>query len=115
MDTAGTKQHNQLAEQYVGVEVKDVQHGGRKRWDALGLWLAEFDKELAWHTGVAYTGHTLRQVEDGWQMILRGRRRNADLVAFVGGSNVLEVYRNLWRGVTNDFLRFKPDKFKVRL
>mgnify|MGYP001232102719 CR=1 FL=1 len=115
MGTAGKKTHNQLAEQYVGVEVKDVCYGGRKRWDALGLWLVEFDKELAWYTGIEYTGHTLRQVEDGWQMIVRGRRRNEHLVAFVGGSDVLEVYRNLWSAVTKDFLRFKPDKFKVQV
>lgn len=84
---------------------------GRKSYAALGLFLAELDKEVAWATGLVYLGHTLSQREDGWLLVVRARRGSSRLVAFCGGRDALGCFRQLYYGLYHDQMRWREDRY----
>ena len=92
-------------------ELEGVLVHGRKSWSALGLFLAELDKELAWHTGIQYRGHTLREQENGYLLILRGYKGTRPVVAFCGGGSLLNTYRELYWSLYKNLLVWRDDRY----
>lgn len=78
----------------------------------LALFLGELEKEIGWATNKVYRGHTIREQDGGWLLILRVDGREGPEVAFVGGESLMAVYRNLWLSIHKDYLSFRPDKYR---
>jgi len=83
----------------------------KKEMHTLGLFLAGLGEELGWLDGAAYTGHTIRLVDDGWLLVLRANKNRSNVVCFIGGRDPLECYRNLYWLMNKDALGWRPDKY----
>lgn len=92
--------------------VEEIVVRGQRGMTALGLFLAELDKELAWACGVAFSGYSLRDKGDEWLLVVTGVRKKLPVVAFVGGREPIECYRNLWYLLHKGALAWRPDKYR---
>lgn len=92
-------------------EVADITVRGRKSWAALGLFLAEMGKEIAYLEQMVYDGHTIRAQKDGWVIVVRTHNSKGHWVAFCGGRDPLGAYRSLYNQLYRGSLSWKVDKY----
>lgn len=80
----------------------------------LGTWLAEIDKEFAYATHMTLRGMNLKATDSGWLIVLKAYSKKGPVVAFVGGTSLLEAYRNLWVCISHKKLVWRADRFTGR-
>jgi hypothetical protein len=83
----------------------------RQEFHALGFFLADLDKEVAYWTGATLRGVNLQKQGDGFLVVVKVRLDGQALVAFLGGRTLLECYRRLYIGLTKDGLTWARDKY----
>lgn len=85
----------------------DPEVGGR-----LGLFVAEFEKVLAWHEGLLYEGCTLKRQDGGWFLIVRASVPGGErLVTFSGGHSPYACWMNVAHAMKHDLLKWRKDKY----
>lgn len=92
--------------------VSEITVRGQRGMAALGLFIAELNKELAWGASVDLTGYSLRDKGDEWLLVVTGLHRKRAVVCFVGGREPLECYRNLWYLLHKGALAWRDDKYR---
>lgn len=84
---------------------------GHKQWSALGLFVAEMEKEIAWFTSYQYRGLTLKRTDSGWMMIVRVLNGTTKLVSFYYAHTVTDCYRLLYGDLRNQRTQWKKDRY----
>ena len=92
-------------------EINEVVVRGRKRWDALGLFTAELDKEVGWTTGMVFTGLTLSKKAEGWMLVVRATGKKGAMVTFLNAPTLTAVWRLLWVMLYKGRIKWKVDQF----
>lgn len=83
--------------------------GGQKR--ALGEWMLAWDEVFSWYLGVVYTGHTLRQQDGGWFLVVRCMKEDAAQVTFYGGATQARCFAALASDIQHNTVRWKKDRY----
>lgn len=79
--------------------------------DRIADWVLSLNEVLAWYTGVVYQGHTLKPTADGWMLVVRGKKKDEPLVAFVYGSSPHDCFLALAGKVGANMVAWKADRF----
>lgn len=78
----------------------------------LGAMVVEFEKVLAWQSGLCYEGETLKRQDGGWFLIVRASVPGGErLVCFTGGHSPYACWMNLAHMLKHDLIKWKPDRF----
>lgn len=71
----------------------------------------DLDKELAWHYGMEFLGASFAKTNEGWRVVLKGRKRKAQMVAFVEAPTWPDVLDRLHFDIAVEVLRWYPDRY----
>lgn len=86
-----------------------IQYAGRKR--SLGEWVLLLDEVLPWHTKTVYRGHTLKQTDVGWLLVLRGTRAGMPVVCFYTADTVYDCWHMLAGNVGHNNVPWREDRY----
>jgi hypothetical protein len=82
------------------------------RTEKLGIWVMDFEKQLAWYDGHVLTGYTMSRKDEGWLLTIRGRSsRGERLVCFHWGRDCEEAWYMAIYNLTHKSAAWRSDNF----
>lgn len=72
---------------------------------------AELGERLAWMDGTAVTRLVIKADDDGWLVVLAGRKQGKPVVHFTGGRSWFDAVEALLWEINHGRLNWRPDKY----
>lgn len=73
--------------------------------------VAVLDETLGWAHNVVLNQLVVKRMDDGWLAMVKGKKEDSFVIAFVGGSTLSAVLENLAVSARSEILRFRIDEY----
>lgn len=84
---------------------------GKKGFEALGIFVTEMDKELAWYTGLDFRGYALTVKEETAVLTVKATRGETAVVSFFTSPTPLGCFRIFYASLRHNRISWQVDKF----
>lgn len=74
-------------------------------------YIAALDEAIAWHARGILMGYTVKRRDRGWLLIVRMRRKEENLVTFIDGEDLIEVWALFSIYLKKETLDWRHDQF----